>query len=496
MGRPRGRHAEIRQLDAEATSSDRALDREVEVTSYAEVVARRTAVGRSTRTRHSPICLCKLEYIGRSSMALMFASASRTRSSDEKPLWAARTFVAYDGRPGGTRACACRPTGSRFLGRNRETMASIGLVPGVARVDGGRASVIEHRPRRGAATLAVFSLQHRACRSSKVRLTVCTAAFATMAALDAAKRSVDLADKYHDPRGPFERASTARRGPTLTGIQPSRLPGRRSMRMRFAAIQTVGEPHPLRRCVDDAPRARRAAGQRAEPSFRSLLWQLRHLGRPADRAGAHRGCGATAARSGLLFARTRSTLHVKAWLGRGLRSGRSSTSKPASYAEGAAERAGGRWPAGAVHGRSTGGEGQERCQRRASSRAARRRAVERRRASTLLQHGWRACVSSSTAGSSRTIMAEQLASLSTRDRARSTPASSSRELARAPLALGGARRCTSRTGSADSPTRGREYRDRPATGFQRTPLPWINVIANAGFGFAGVRVRRRLHVGR
>ena len=158
--------------------------REIEVTSYAEVVLAPPA----TDAAHPVFSnlFVQTEFVPDVSTLL---ATRRPRSPDEAPVWAAHVVVVEGETVGGAQYETDR---ARFLGRGRGIRTPM--------------SVVDGRPlsnTTGAVLDPIFSLRYR------VRLAAGASAHLTFSTLVSSSReaALDLADKYHDP-SIFERAAT------------------------------------------------------------------------------------------------------------------------------------------------------------------------------------------------------------------------------------------------------------------------------------------------
>ena len=151
--------------------------REIEVTSYAEVVLAPPAAD----TAHPVFSnlFVQTEFVPDVSTLL---ATRRPRSPDEAPVWAAHVVVVEGETVGGAQYETDR---ARFLGRGRGIRTPM--------------SVVDGRPlsnTTGAVLDPIFSLRHR------VRLAAGASAHLTFSTLVSSSReaALDLADKYHDPK--------------------------------------------------------------------------------------------------------------------------------------------------------------------------------------------------------------------------------------------------------------------------------------------------------
>ena len=409
--------------------------REIELTSYAEIVLappgrRRRAPGVLEPVRPDRV---RARRSGRSSRRGARARRTSRRS------WAAHV-VAVEGETR-RRRCSTRPTGARFLGRGRDIR------------DAGRPSstAARSRTRSGAVLDPIFSLRRRVRLAPGRR----RASPSRRWSPPTRDEALDLADKYRDP-ATFDRVVTLAWTQAQVQLRHLGIDARRG-----APLPAARQPHPLLR----PDPARAAGGPRAQPRGRSRALGARHLGRPADRARAHRrGRGPgdrppAPARARVLAAEaaspsTSSSLNEQALVVRhDLQATLEALVRASRSARPATHRAG-----GARAGSSC-------CAPTCCARGARRCSWRRRAPCSLARRGTLA-----RAGRPRPA--------ARRPRVR-PPRRAAPPQRRADRARCRARSSSSSTASAASPTDGREYVTVLGEG-QWTPAPWINVVANPG----------------
>ena len=171
--------AEIRRLTLKNTSS---RSRDIEITSYAEIVLN-TGAADMAHPAFSNLFV-QTEYLPEVTGLL---ATRRPRSADEPPLWFAHV-VAQEAGAG----VEFETDRSRFLGRGRNVHAPLAVI-------GGRplSNTV------GAVLDPIASLRVRVSIPANATVRI---AFSTMMA-ESRENIINLADKYHDPAA-FERAST------------------------------------------------------------------------------------------------------------------------------------------------------------------------------------------------------------------------------------------------------------------------------------------------
>jgi cyclic beta-1,2-glucan synthetase len=174
---------EIRRLTLKNTGSRR---REIEITSYAEIVLASPAADEAHPAFSN--LFVQTEYVPAVNGLI---ATRRPRSAEDEALWAAHV-VAYDSKDDSSSGIEFETDRVKFLGRGRSVRAPLSLMEG-RRLSNTVGAVLD----------PVASL--------RIRLAVAPgatvhASFATMTATSR-ESILNLADKYHDP-GAFDRAST------------------------------------------------------------------------------------------------------------------------------------------------------------------------------------------------------------------------------------------------------------------------------------------------
>ena len=229
--------------------------REIELTSYAEIVLAPPPPTR--RTRRSPSCSCRRSSSPTSARSWPRGGGGRRAS----PRSGRRTSPSWKARPWAT--CNSRPTGRASSGAGASIRTPI--------------SVIDGRPLSntvGTVLDPIFSLR---CRVRMPPGATARVAFWTLVA-PSRSEALDLADKHHDSTA-FERAVTL--AWTQAQVQLHHLgigPDEAHLFQRLANHVLYSDP--TLRPSSEVLEAQRA---RAVDALGA-----RHLGRPADRAGADR----------------------------------------------------------------------------------------------------------------------------------------------------------------------------------------------------------------
>lgn len=174
---------EIRRLTLKNTGSRR---REIEITSYAEIVLASPAADEAHPAFSN--LFVQTEYVPAVNGLI---ATRRPRSAEEEALWAAHV-VAYDGKDDSSSGIEFETDRVKFLGRGRTVRAPLSLMEG-RRLSNTVGAVLD----------PVASLRIRLAIAPGATV---HAAFATMTATSR-EAILNLADKYHDP-GAFDRAST------------------------------------------------------------------------------------------------------------------------------------------------------------------------------------------------------------------------------------------------------------------------------------------------
>ncbi len=174
---------EIRRLTLKNTGS---RPREIEVTSYCEIVLAAPAADEAHPVFSN--LFVQTEYV---SQVNGLIATRRPRSANDEPLWAAHV-VAYDSKSEGSSGIEFETDRVKFLGRGRTVRTPLALMEG-RRLSNTVGAVLD----------PVASLRIRLAIAPGATV---HASFATMAATSR-ETILNLADKYHDP-GAFDRAST------------------------------------------------------------------------------------------------------------------------------------------------------------------------------------------------------------------------------------------------------------------------------------------------
>jgi len=174
---------EIRRLTLKNTGS---RPREIEITSYAEIVLATPATDEAHPAFSNLFVLT--EYVSAVNGLL---ATRRPRSADDETLWAAHV-VAYDSKDNVSAGIEFETDRLKFLGRGRSVQAPLSLMEG-RRLSNTVGAVLD----------PIASLRIRLAIAPGATV---HASFATMTATSR-ESILNLADKYHDP-GAFDRAST------------------------------------------------------------------------------------------------------------------------------------------------------------------------------------------------------------------------------------------------------------------------------------------------
>ncbi|HTN50234.1 MAG TPA: glucoamylase family protein [Burkholderiaceae bacterium] len=175
--------AEIRRLTLRNTGS---RPREIEITSYAEIVLATPASDEAHPVFSN--LFVQTEYVPQVSGLL---ATRRQRSPADEPLWAAHV-VAFDAGNGGGAGIEFETDRAKFLGRGRTVQAPLALMEG-RRLSNTVGAVLD--------PIASLRINVAIAPGATVH-----ASFTTMTA-SSREVILNLADKYHDP-GAFDRAST------------------------------------------------------------------------------------------------------------------------------------------------------------------------------------------------------------------------------------------------------------------------------------------------
>ncbi len=174
---------EIRRLTLKNTGS---RPREIEITSYAEIVLA-TPASDEAHPAFSNLFV-QTEYAPQVNGLI---ATRRPRSASDESLWAAHV-VAYDSKNEGSSGLEFETDRAKFLGRGRTVQAPLALMEG-RRLSNTVGAVLD--------PVASLRIHVAIAPGATVH-----ASFATMAA-NSREIILNLADKYHDP-GAFDRAST------------------------------------------------------------------------------------------------------------------------------------------------------------------------------------------------------------------------------------------------------------------------------------------------
>jgi cyclic beta-1,2-glucan synthetase len=173
---------EIRRLTLKNTGS---RQREIEITSYTEVVLA-TPASDEAHPAFSNLFV-QTEYVPQVNGLL---ATRRPRSIHDEPLWAAHV-VAYESKNEGSSGIEFETDRAKFLGRGRNVQAPLALMEG-RRLSNTVGAVLD--------PIASLRIHVAIAPGATVH-----ASFATMVA-NSRETILNLADKYHDP-GAFDRAS-------------------------------------------------------------------------------------------------------------------------------------------------------------------------------------------------------------------------------------------------------------------------------------------------